>query len=99
MAMVASIMSERVVAVLEARMASSRLPGKSMMPLAGVPLVQRVVERLRRARTLDDIVVATSTSPADDVLARHLRSIGVTVFRGSEQDVLARILGAAHERG
>jgi spore coat polysaccharide biosynthesis protein SpsF len=88
-------MKERTIAVVEARMASSRLPGKSMKPLNGAPLIQRVLERLRRAKTLDGIVVATSTSSADDVLAAHVESLGIPVHRGSERDVLERILGAA----
>ena len=90
--------TERVVAVVEARMGSSRLPGKSMRPLAGAPLVQRVVERLRRASTIDDIVLATTVEARDDVLADHFHRCGVNVFRGSEDDVLLRILGAAQSR-
>ena len=87
----------RIVAVLEARMGSSRLPGKSMRPLAGAPLVERVLERLRRARALDVLVVATTDKGRDDLLAEHVRSLGVPVYRGSEDDVLARILGASRE--
>ena len=90
-------MNERVVAVIEARMGSSRLPGKSLRPLAGAPLVQRVAERARRAKSLDGVVVATSTSPKDDVLADHMTSVGFPVYRGSELDVLGRILGAARQ--
>jgi spore coat polysaccharide biosynthesis protein SpsF len=86
---------ERVVAVIEARMGSSRLPGKSMRPMAGAPLVQRVAERARRARALHEVVVATSVSPKDDVLAEHMQRAGFPVHRGSELDVLGRILGAA----
>lgn len=92
-------MAERVIAVVEARMGSSRLPGKSMKPIAGVPLVQRVLERVQRARSLDGVVLATSVLPADDVLADHVGSLGVPVYRGSESDVLARILGAADSQG
>lgn len=86
---------ERVVAIIEARMGASRLPGKSMRPLAGAPLVQRVAERIRRARSLHEVVVATSVSPKDDVLAEHMTAAGFAVHRGSEDDVLGRILGAA----
>ena len=87
------------VAVLQARMSSTRLPGKVMKPLAGRPMIERQLERLRRCETLDRIVVATSDDPSDDVLATHLQSIGVPVFRGSLTDVLARYLGAAHAFG
>jgi spore coat polysaccharide biosynthesis protein SpsF len=67
-----------------------------MRPLAGAPVVQRIVERARRARQIDDIVVAMPDTAKDDVLAAHLGAWGAHVFRGSEDDVLARILGAAH---
>jgi spore coat polysaccharide biosynthesis protein SpsF len=87
---------ERVVAVIEARMGSSRLPGKSLRPIAGAPLVERVIERARGSKTVDRIVLATTTNERDDELVRHVEGLGVTVFRGSEDDVLARILGAAH---
>lgn len=87
------------VAVLQARMSSTRLPGKVMKPLAGRPMIERQLERLRRCETLERIVVATSDDPSDDVLAAHLESIGVPVFRGSLTDVLARYLGAARAFG
>lgn len=93
-------MDHRIVAVVEARMGSSRLPGKSLRPLVGVPLAVRVAERVRRAKRVDAVVVATSTSPADDPLAATLQAAGLSVFRGSEHDVLGRILGAVRsERG
>jgi spore coat polysaccharide biosynthesis protein SpsF (cytidylyltransferase family) len=88
-------MKERVVAVIEARMGSTRLPGKSMMPVGDAPLVGQVLRRVQAARCLDDVVVATSTLPADDVLAEYVTNAGVKCFRGSETDVLSRILGAA----
>jgi spore coat polysaccharide biosynthesis protein SpsF len=91
-------MSKRVIAVVEARMGSSRLPGKSMRPIAGVPLVERVLDRVRRARTLDGVVLATSVLPGDDVLANHVGKLGIPVYRGSEADVLSRILGAAESQ-
>lgn len=91
--------SERVVVVVEARMGSSRLPGKSLRPLAGVPLVGRVIERARLARCADEVVVATTARDLDDPLAEYARSLGAPVFRGSEDDVLARILGASEAHG
>ncbi len=87
------------VAVLQARMSSTRLPGKVMKPLAGRPMIERQLERLRRCETLERVVVATSDDPSDDGLAAHLDTIGVPVFRGSLTDVLARYLGAAHAFG
>lgn len=87
------------VAILQARMSSTRLPGKVMKLLAGRPMVERQLERLRRCHTLDRIIVATSTDPTDDALATHLQGLGVDVFRGSLTDVLARYVGAARAFG
>lgn len=92
-------MNEKVVAVVEARMGSTRLPGKSMRVLAGKPLVQHVLERAARAKTVTAVVLATSDSPKDDPLAAFVSGLGLRVHRGSESDVLARILGASREAG
>lgn len=78
-------------------MGSSRLPGKVLQPLAGVPMVFRVIERLRRAETLDEVVIATSTDPGDDALVEALKPTGVRTVRGSENDVLSRYHLAATE--
>lgn len=86
-------------AILQARMSSTRLPGKVMKPLAGRPMVERQLERLRRCRELDRIVVATSDDASDDPLAAHLESLGVQTFRGSLADVLARYMGAIRAFG
>ena len=83
------------VAILQARMSSTRLPGKVMKPLAGRPMIERQLERLRRCSTLTRIIVATSLDASDDPLAAHLNGIGVDTFRGSLHDVLGRYLGAA----
>ncbi len=84
----------RVVASIEARMGSSRLPGKVLADVNGKPVLWRLVERLRQCRELDDIVVATSTSASDDVLAEWCGQNGVACFRGSEDDVLERVVAA-----
>lgn len=89
----------RTVAIVQARMGSSRLPGKVLRPLAGVPMVYRVIERLRRAETLDEVVIATSTDPGDDALVGALAPTGVRTVRGSEDDVLSRYHLAATESG
>ena len=83
-----------ILAILQARMSSSRLPGKVLMPLAGAPLVLRQIERVRRARRIDRLVMATSTEASDDILAATVRDAGVTVHRGPLNDVQARFLGA-----
>lgn len=76
-------------------MTSTRLPGKVLLDLDGKPLLERQLERLRRCRTLDALVVACTDGPADDPLAASARRWGCDVFRGSETDVLSRYLGAA----
>lgn len=85
----------RTVGVIQARMNSSRLPGKVLLPLAGAPLLQRLVERLQAARGLDALVVATTDTPADDPVAALCAEIDVGCHRGDEADVLGRMLAAA----
>ena len=80
------------VAILQARMSSSRLPGKVMMPINGVPMIYRQIERIKQATTISELIVATSTDPSDDILVEYLRTKGVRVFRGSLEDVLSRFL-------
>jgi len=84
-----------VVCIIEARFASTRLPGKVLKPILGEPMLARLIERLRRARRIDGLVVATSTSSADDAVADVGVRAGAETFRGSEDDVLARVVGAA----
>lgn len=88
-------MSKRVVLIIQARMGSARLPGKSMMDIAGAPLVGRILERVKRCRRLDEIVLAVPDTPHDRVLATLGDQYGVTVFAGSENDVLERYYQAA----
>ena len=83
-----------ILAILQARMSSSRLPGKVLLPLAGAPMILRQIERVSRSRRIDRLVVATSDRPDDDALAQTLTDAGVAVFRGSLDDVLARFVGA-----
>jgi spore coat polysaccharide biosynthesis protein SpsF len=90
-------MRARVVAIVQARMASSRLPGKVLMDLEGVPVLGRVVERTRRARTATDVVLATTTEGSDDAIADYCRRNGIAVMRGSHFDVLDRYYRAAKE--
>jgi spore coat polysaccharide biosynthesis protein SpsF len=78
-------------------MGSSRLPGKVMRILAGRSVLAHVVERVRRCPLVDEVVVATTTSPADEVIVAEAQQLGVRCCRGSEQDVLARYYAAARE--
>jgi spore coat polysaccharide biosynthesis protein SpsF len=79
-----------VIAVLQARMSSTRLPGKVLLPLLAVPMLSRQIERVRQARSLDQIIVATSTAPGDDAIAAECERTGVSCSRGSLDDVLDR---------
>ena len=79
-------------AVLQARMSSSRLPGKVLKPLLGQPMILRQIERLRRCRRLERLVVATSDHPSDDILAATLVEAGLEVVRGQLDDVLGRFV-------
>jgi spore coat polysaccharide biosynthesis protein SpsF len=89
----------KTVAILQARMNSSRLPGKILKDVAGEPMLVRVVSRLRRAETLSEILVATTTEPADDAVQQICAARGWTCFRGSESDVLDRYYQAARLHG
>ena len=82
------------VAIIQARMSSSRFPGKMLQPLAGGTLFSQVVHRLRQAKKLDAIVLATSDQDSDDALAESAKDLGVPVFRGSLDDVLDRFVRA-----
>lgn len=87
--------STKIVCIIEARFASTRLAGKVLMPIHGATMLARVVERLRNSRTIDEIVVATSDNIADDAVEAEAKCISVPAFRGSEEDVLDRVVGAA----
>lgn len=85
------------IGILQARMTSTRLPGKVLAPVLGVPMIGRQLERLERARSLDGIVVASSVDPSDDQLAAYLASQDIAAVRGSLDDVLGRFISAMDE--
>ena len=85
----------KIVATIEARMGSSRLPGKVLLPAGGKPMLQHLVERLRAVPSINDVVLATTINPLDDELERFAERLRLACFRGSEDDVLSRVLGAA----
>ncbi len=89
------VASERTVAIIQARMTSTRLPGKVMRRLCGVPVIVWVIRRVKACPLVDQVVVATTTLETDDVLERVAYDHGAHVFRGSERNVLSRYCAAA----
>jgi spore coat polysaccharide biosynthesis protein SpsF len=85
----------RIVAIVQARMGSSRFPGKMLATLGNISILEWVFQRLSRATYLDEIVLATSIDKENDVLENIANRCGVRVFRGSESDVLGRFVSAA----
>lgn len=84
-----------VIGVIQARMGSSRLPGKALLPLAGKPLVWHIIDRMRRVRGVERIVLATTTDPRNEPLIDFVRSEGLDVYRHPlEDDIAGRICGA-----
>lgn len=89
----------RTVGVIEARMGSSRCPGKTLAQVVGTPLLQLIVERLARSQRLDEIVIATSVEPQDAAIEELAAKMRVSCFRGSEEDVRLRVLEAVRSVG
>jgi spore coat polysaccharide biosynthesis protein SpsF len=84
-----------VIAIIQARMSSTRLPGKVLLPIKGKPLLWYVVNRTRKSRLISNVIVATSTDSTDDPIARYCQDHTIAYFRGDLKDVLARYYGAA----
>jgi spore coat polysaccharide biosynthesis protein SpsF len=87
--------NRKIVAIVEARMTSSRLRGKHLMQVRGKPMLGYLIDRLKAVNSIDQIVIAMTDQDADDPLQAFAQSQGVTVFRGSETDVMGRVLQAA----
>jgi len=87
----------RVVLIIQARMGSSRLPGKVISRISGKPMLWHVIDRCKRCEKVDLVVVATTTKEEDDVVAKLAEESGAAVYRGSESDVLDRYYRAANE--
>jgi len=87
--------SSKVAGIVQARMGSTRLPGKSMLLLAGKPLVQRVIERIKNSSKIDELILAIPNTHDNQELERLGRDLEVTVYKGSEQDLVDRYFQAA----
>jgi spore coat polysaccharide biosynthesis protein SpsF len=84
-----------IVATIEARMTSSRLPGKVLLPAGNKPMIAHLVDRLRQVASIRSIVLATTVNCTDDCLETFAKEEGIACFRGSEGDVMGRVIGAA----
>lgn len=85
----------KISAVIEARMTSTRLPGKHMLPAKGKPMIGYLIDRLKKVPSLDEIIMATTINHADDPLVQLAESKGISYFRGSENNVMSRVIGSA----
>lgn len=83
--------------VIQARMGSTRLPGKVLKPIAGIPLLEWMLNRLEKAKLVDERIIAITTNPEDDELEKYCLQKGEKVFRGSDWDVLDRFYGASSQ--
>lgn len=87
----------RTVAIIQARMGSTRLPGKVAKRIVGMPMLEHMLRREKMSRTVDDVVVATTNKSEDDTVEVMAKACGVSVYRGNEHDVLDRYYQAAKE--
>ncbi|HMB45891.1 MAG TPA: glycosyltransferase family protein [Candidatus Methanoperedens sp.] len=85
----------KIVATIEARMTSTRLPGKVLKPILGKPMLELLIERLQSAKNINEIVVATTINDTDNPIIDLCNQLNVKYFRGNEEDVLKRVLDAA----
>lgn len=86
-----------IVAIIEARMNSSRLPGKVLMKAAGIPMLKHLVDRLKKVKLIDEIVIATTTNPKDIEIINFSKKKKIKFYRGSEEDVMSRVIEAAEK--
>jgi spore coat polysaccharide biosynthesis protein SpsF len=90
-------MQLKIGAIIEARMTSSRLPGKHLLPVLGEPIIGHLIRRLQSIPLIDEVIVAMTVRHEDDELESYVSSIGASVFRGDEDDVMGRVLCAARK--
>jgi len=89
----------KIIIIIQSRLSSRRLPGKMLMPVAGIPLYEYVYRRCLKAKGVDGVIIATSTEPSDDPLYESASKKGITVFRGELEDVLKRYVDCAGAAG
>lgn len=87
----------KVNAIIEARMGSTRLPGKTLLPIAGKPAIQLLIERLKITKKIDEIILATTIKAEDDAIEKFCKENQIICYRGSSDDVLGRVYNAAKQ--
>ena len=92
-------MVKKVGLIIQAHMGSTRLPGKVLKTVNDISVLGHVILRLKKVKNSDEIIVATSILPVDDVIVKESRKYGALVFRGDDEDVLARYYNAAKKYG
>jgi len=90
-------MANKVIAIVQARMGSTRLPGKSLIKIEGKPILEHIVNRIRYSKTIDEIIIATTTEQEDEAIVKLARKLQIGIFRGSAEDVLDRFYQAANK--
>ena len=90
-------MTQKIIAIIQARMGSTRLPGKVMMQLSKKPILQHVLERVKRSNLISEVVIATTLLPKDDEINDFAQKFNVPIFRGNSQDVLDRFYHCAEK--
>ena len=87
--------NKRIAAIVEARMTSSRLPGKHLVEVLGKPILGYLLDRLKTVESIDTIIIATTENSTDDVLVEFAKKNMVEIYRGDEDDVMGRVPDAA----
>ena len=83
-----------ILGIIQARMQSTRLPGKVLLPLAGKPILWHIFSRLTKSKLIDEVCISTSTNPTDDKIEKFAHEYGIKIFRGSEENLVKRHLDA-----
>jgi spore coat polysaccharide biosynthesis protein SpsF len=91
-------MKQKIVAIIQARLGSTRLPYKLMLSLHRKPIIEWVIKRVQKAKLLDDVIVAIPISEDNDILAKYIQELGVEVYRGSEANVLNRFYESVKDK-
>lgn len=88
----------KVICIIQARMTSTRLPGKSLMKINGTPCIEMVINRVKKCKLIDDLWLACSNHSSDDILANYVKSLEVNIYRGSLKDVLSRYVAISKKQ-